>query len=646
MEKYKILISNYKYADYNKSQMPSAALDKYRNSFVLLFNDGWNDMGFYSEFWILYVDREAYYKEIGRVKLCNKEMKLDNVYSYFDNIYPYNKTYYFLKKDKLIEIELSSNKLKNYYSIIGMSTYNSLLNILENDEKVNKFISELNEVNTLPNNDIDKIQNYDWFKESILRDSNNYEREIEIVALTKLKNKLKIKNTTYHFSKEFENLFRTPSPDELKTMHEWLLENTSFHMLFNLANRIVNIMENIINTDTNNDIPFEILKTLKIKLENHTDFVEKIDNILNENKSFYASINKIKNILKVTKKELSELELGHYTSLSTISKLIKKAGSYLRLTNGRQMNDPFEGKNLLEYIFGDSHSDWISTKRFITSLTTVQDSLPMWNNYAEGATGAMLIYDKTYLIDISKLNYIGIYKVAYISLNSEKNEIEIKSKNLTKENKDTLIREIDNLKRLFESEKEKIRVYLNKLQEIEIEIKLKNLTEENKDTLISKINNLKSLFESEKKEKKQVYLNKLQEIEIKLKNLTEENKNTLISEINNLKSLFESEKKEKRRLYLNKLQEIDFLFKKSDYSYESEYRIVANIENKNTQLEEKIENNQLLNFPFLYCYLNSHKIKYSKLFLGPKSISVDYIAPYVNHCDESIKIEISKINFR
>lgn len=90
MKKYKILISNYTYTDYNKSQMPLTALDKYRNSFVLLFNDGWNDMGFYSEFLILYVDNKAVHEQIGLVKLCNKEMKLDN-------IYPYSEAYYFLK---------------------------------------------------------------------------------------------------------------------------------------------------------------------------------------------------------------------------------------------------------------------------------------------------------------------------------------------------------------------------------------------------------------------------------------------------------------------------------------------------------------------------------------------------------------------
>ena len=557
MKDYKIVISKYSYTDYKSAKLPLLDLvDNNRNNFVLLFNDGWNDMGFYSEFFVIYVDDKAFHKSIGKMKLCNKEMKLDNVYHHA-------KIDYFLKKDNFIERELSSDILNNYYSIIGMSTYNSLLEILKKDEKVNKFISKLNEVNTLSNDTINEIQNYDWFKESILRDYKIHERENEeIVALTKLKNKLEIENTTYHFSKEFENLLKNLSHDKLEIIYDWL-ENTSFYMSSNLANKIVNIIQQIINNYTNKDIPIKILKTLKTKFENYTDFVKKIDNVLNENTTFYNSIDEIERILKVT--DFSNLELGHYTSLSTTLKLINKNGSHLRLTNGRQMNDPLEGKNLLEYIFGNSHNDWKPTKRFIASLTTVQDSLPMWNNYAEGSTGAMLIYNKEYLTDISKLNYVGIYKVAYISLNSENNEIEIKSKNLNEEEKSKLITEINSLKTLFEEETQK----------------------PNSD-----------------------------------------------------------EKEEKMRVYFNKLQEIDFLFKKNHYSYEEEYRIVANTENENIELEVRVEENQLLNLPFLYCYLKNHQIKYSKLFLGPKSINIDYIAPFINHCDESIKIKRSKIKFR
>lgn len=550
MEKYKILISDYTYDNYKKSQIPPTALDKYRSSFVLLFNDGWNDMGFYSEFWILYVDNKAFCERIGQIKLCNKEMKLDN-------IYPYNEAYYFLKNDNLIERELSSNILNNYYSIINIDIYDSLLKILKEDTKVSKFLSELNEVSTLSNDTINEIKNYDWFKESILRDfGTSVSKNDLIVSFTELKNKLKNENTTYYFLNKISTFFNSLSEDDSKEVYGWF-ENISFAV----ANEVVNIIarEDISNF-TNKDMLKNILNDLKIKFESYTHFVQKIDAFLNLNEDFYDSIEKIKEILKVTEEDLSELELGHYTSLSTIPNLIKTETSYLRLTNGRQMNDPLEGKYLSKYILGDINNSWKPTNHFISSLTTKKDSLPMWNNYAEGATGAMLIYDKEYLKKISRLEYIDIYKIVYIHLDSDKNIIEIDPTN--------------------------------------------NLSNTDIDQLKEKINSIKN-------------------------------------ESNNLKT-----NQNEERVYINKLQEIEFLFKKRDYSYESEYRIVVNTEMKNEKLEIRTEKNHLLNFPFLYCYLKEIELKYSKLILGSKAINIDYIAPYINHCDANIELNISKINFR
>lgn len=557
MKKYKILISNYTYADYNKSQMPLTALDKYRNSFVLLFNTGWNDMGFYSEFLILYVDNEAVPKQIGLIKLCNKEMKLDN-------IYPYSNAYYFLKNDTLIERELSSDILNNYYSIIGMDTYNSLLDVLKEDAEVTNFISELHEVSTLSNDTINEIKNYDWFKDSILRDSNISQRRNKmIVSFTELKNEIKIRENSYYALNNLSKLIKSPSENTLEKIYNWVIEYYNY-ISINQAKEIVLIINE--NKKKNISQRNEILRIFKIKFESYTDFLREIDNILNINQEIYTIIENIKDILRVREVDLSNLELGHYTSLSTVSKLINKDGSYLRLTNGRQMNDPLEGKNLLEFIFNDSDHYWKPTKRFISSLTTKKDSLPMWNSYAEGTTGAMLIYDKTYLKEISILTYIDIYKVVYIYLDSDKNKIEIKS--------------TDNLK------------------------------DQDIDALIDNIHGLKALINSE------------------------------IGDLNG------NEKKDREREYIDLLQEIDFLFKKSDYSYEAEYRIIANTEDRNSTLKIESEYNGAHIFPFLYCYLKDIKLKYSKLILGSKSINIDYIAPYVNHCDENIKIELSKINFR
>lgn len=550
MKKYKILISNYTYADYNKSQMPLTALNKYRNSFVLLFNNRWNDMGFYSEFLILYVDNKAVHKQIGLVKLCNKEMKLDN-------IYPYSEAYYFLKNDTLIERELSSNILNNYYSIIGMDTYNSLLDVLKEDAEVTNFISELHEVSTLSNDTINEIKNYDWFKDSILRDFDITGSKNElIVSFTELKNKLKKEHTTYCLLNDIPSFFNSISENDLKEVYEWF-ENISFHV----ANEVVNIIvRKDINHFTNKDMLINILNGLKIKFESYTHFVYNIDEFLNLNIEFYNLIEDIKKILRVDEKDLSKLELGHYTSISTIPSLIKTETSYLRLTNGRQMNDPLEGKYLSKYILGNSNNSWKPTNHFISSLTTKKDSLPMWNNYAEGATGGMLIYDEEYLKKISRLDYIDIYKIVYIHLDSDKNIIKIDPTN--------------------------------------------DLSNTNIEELKKKINLIKKLA-------------------------------------NNLNTIQQEE-----RVYINKLQEIEFLFKKRDYSYESEYRIVVNTEMKNEKLEIKTEKNYLLNFPFLYCYLKEIELKYSKLILGSKAINIDYIAPYINHCDPNIELNISKINFR
>ena len=235
MKKYKILISNYTYTDYNKSQMPLTALDKYRNSFVLLFNDGWNDMGFYSEFLILYVDNKAVHEQIGLVKLCNKEMKLDN-------IYPYSEAYYFLKNDTLIERELSSNILNNYYSIIGMDTYNSLLDVLKEDAEVTNFISELHEVSTLSNDTINEIKNYDWFKDSILRDFNISERRNKmIVSFTELKNEIKIRENSYYALNNLSKVIRYPSENDLEKIYSWVIEYYNY-ISINQAREIVLII--------------------------------------------------------------------------------------------------------------------------------------------------------------------------------------------------------------------------------------------------------------------------------------------------------------------------------------------------------------------------------------------------------------------
>ena len=92
------------------------------------------------------------------------------------------------------------------------------------------------------------------------------------------------------------------------------------------------------------------------------------------------------------------------------------------------------------------------------------------------------------------------------------------------------------------------------------------------------------------------------------------------------------------------LSNIAILFKKRDYVYESEYRIVVNREMSEDRIVEQV--NPSFNFPFLYMYLDEVELKYSKLILGPKAIDIDYVAPYIHYCDEDITIERSSISYR
>ena len=558
MENYKIIISKYSYDDYIKTRIPTVDLNKYGNTFILLFNDTWNDMGYSSWFYIVYFNGVLSSELIGSIKLFHEDMNLNNNSSY-NNTYAQNTTYHFLKNDKLIETTLSELGEK-YYSISNIETYNRLLHILKSDEYVNNFLLKLNEISTLDNNTITNIKKLDWYKESLLRDFNITKKKNKLlVSFTELKNEISlIKYNSYYLLKNFSNHIKNLDHNQISKLLGWINENKS-KMEFNDAKRVLTNLELLENEkhqifNKNLNLIKDILLYFKQTYASYTNFVERIDNLLKINTTLYDLIKVIKDELKVDLNDLKEnsIDLGHYTSLDTLYKLItpQSENPYLRLTNARQMNDPLEGKIILDYITNDNKNVWEPTTKFIASLTSNKDNLPMWNHYAKDAKGVMLIYSEDYLQEISKIECIDIYKVAYVDL-----------------------------------------------QNGELKVKISH-------------------------------------------DIGEDTAKNLEDAINDLKNLKEEEKD------INVLQEIDFLFKKSDYSYENEYRIIANIERDIAfDLDEKIEYNTTHNFPFVYQYLK-RTLKYSNLILGPKSINIDFVAPYINHCDSDIKITKSEISFR
>ncbi len=89
---------------------------------------------------------------------------------------------------------------------------------------------------------------------------------------------------------------------------------------------------------------------------------------------------------------------------------------------------------------------------------------------------------------------------------------------------------------------------------------------------------------------------------------------------------------------INQLETVRYLFKDASYAYEDEYRLIVN-----ECMPKKIvaENSNKCDVPFIYTYIDSDCPKYTKVYLGPKVMEWDYIAPYIKYCYSSKNKEIS-----
>ena len=309
-------------------------------------------------------------------------------------------------------------------------------------------------------------------------------------------------------------------------------------------------------------------------------------------------IDKIRFHLTIKARDLENSEeYGHYTKIETLTNhLIKTINSgdssepaFLRLTNSKQLNDPMEGRAIYDYLEIENSSDcYQSSNVFLSSMTTISDSLPMWKEYAEESKGAFLQYDKKYLQQIIEHDSLEFVRIFYL-----------------------------------------------------------NSTRENDSDIIQKLNDLKELIQ-----------------ELKARH-TEESRKVQSSIFKNL-------------------AKISYLFKVSDYEYESEYRILINFDDSDIErklnpkiiTEDRIEIEELRGLSggiglseneksgyddfrkyihleskedgryALFVYINLAPLKYSKVILGPKVTDADYIAPYLKLANPDIEIESSKIPYR
>ena len=305
----------------------------------------------------------------------------------------------------------------------------------------------------------------------------------------------------------------------------------------------------------------------------------------------------IRSKLTVDANELKEIgSFGHYTKIDTLTNYLIKADwknennseiqpPFLRLTNLKQLNDPMEGRVIYDYLGIDNtfFKQYQTSNVFISSLTTVSDSLPMWKEYADSSQGAFLEYDLSYLEDIVAHKSIEFVKVHYLDLMSEnKDETDVG-------------KSLDDLKQLFE-----------KLQELEAE---------------------KELISFAEKLKKISYLFKVKDYEYEMEyriliNLDDTAIQNIIKRDANDSSNEKYFKKEEIGLEV---------FDKVNYKDFRKYIVLSSKDNGRYDL---------------FVYINLAPLKYSKVILGPKVTDADYIAPYLKLANPEIDIESSKIPYR
>ncbi|HFI0635086.1 TPA: DUF2971 domain-containing protein [Streptococcus suis] len=334
-------------------------------------------------------------------------------------------------------------------------------------------------------------------------------------------------------------------------------------------------------------------------------------------KQIKRTIDEIRSALMIDVNKLKENEFyGHYTKIDTLVNFLfipdtkenVKRPTYLRLSNANQLNDPMEGKALLAFLGLDAHMEqcYKSTNVFLSSLTVVKDSLPMWKEYAEESRGAFLEYDQDYLETIVKHDIIEFAKVHYITTDEKQNITGSKPV-------DEKLRHIkDNIERLeAEGATEEIREIINYIAKISYLFKVSDYQYESEYRILV---NLDDTYFTSK------FTDRLNSEKVRLTSGEEVSKEVF-------------EKYIKDETVIRKLDIGIGLLEDKNVNYSDSRKYIH---------VEKTEQGKCN----LYAYINVVPLRYSKIMLGPKVENVDYIAPYIHYIQPDIIVETSSIPYR
>ncbi|VKB85500.1 Protein of uncharacterised function (DUF2971) [Streptococcus pneumoniae] len=452
--------------------------DKTFSESIVFFKDNWDDYGYYITFHVYCYDKECGERYIGSYRIYESEIEQQENSDGIKSIFK-------LSKDDF-------DRNQKYSLACNLEFYQNLYKFCS--EYYNDFLERNKDLTLidLP----EEIKENKGVKKALLR-NDDITKSAEIINLNQRLKEIDENLNIGNFSEDdsVTTIFEKFIKDETFERYERLFNHIK---LFNTWSKdyltpiLEKIIEKIKNSGNNQQVNEEQLKCFIEYLDkNTTNLVHNLVSDEEHIRKIKEAVKCIKDFLRIDlenfQKFSADYNLVHYTSLSTLDILVKKSQntaddySRLRLSNARQLNDPTEGTVFLKQVGFDLHTllqlDYEPTNIFLSSMSKssnengLSDSLPMWKQYADNATGICLTYDRNYLKSLIKKksdtddndSKVEFYRVCYTKeLESDDNkvildQIEIIKKELKKiylkDSQSRILSEFDIVRYLFKESK-------------------------------------------------------------------------------------------------------------------------------------------------------------------------------------------------
>ena len=303
--------------------------------------------------------------------------------------------------------------IKYCFQEIGLQYAKTLYNYTFkdiNEKEYEEILSSLKE--------LDEKHDYQeiglWYAESLfgfsLKQKNKGDYEETLSLLKELNKKYDYNEITYLYLKKL--IVSNKKSEEIEKILEYNINNED------ILNKFLEIALN----EEDFELLLQMLKKFRKKIitkKYHFFKYLTTDEIQDEKKQIilkiFKEIQTIMKILSVKKEDFEKLEkIGHYTNIEVIPYVIIKkitdeyspddTKGRLLLSNANYMNDPSEGKILLEYLntMDSSFSSLFYRNEFevssvyLSSFTTAIDNLPMWSQYGNNGKGCCIVFNKNY----------------------------------------------------------------------------------------------------------------------------------------------------------------------------------------------------------------------------------------------------------